>query len=843
MKRWLFLITILIATTGTSLFGCELPAHPSAAAIPALGTPGAILVEEGNSFYYLMPEGANARMKIVWDPAMHNRPSGLNADEYQGIVKEGIARDPEVPEINGAGFFKLEAMSAFFKAKGNRGDIKEAFARESGADLSKDFVPDMALGPYAGLSQFAKADNEQEFSIIGGNAPGYGGTPSVSPGSITDEKVTVAVNTALPSTRWHDDNSSITLENDTNVAGNFFNGGDGLKIKYHDCGIYMQNLDIKVTQIEPQKYKAYIDGNNKAAQIHTEGIGNSPETGAPGPEFNLTFSTPTISDSKTESIIKIKVESPPAGYELTNLFWVWEEDVYKYKEKDIPVLDASGTQVLNPDGSPKVITKKFYQVITTGKKCSTGLKLVVYKPAKSQGFSAFRVYDTHGPIASNLVLDKTSFDEANSTAIGFTLDIVDSNPFAHLTFSENTKGKDLSQNIGKMGLEIFYTYPTYHYIEAAAPSFASLNNHGLADLSAPAGTTPSFTTYKHETKWFWKAAETTVSNIVQLQELKNGDGKIIGSISRISGNLVIKNPKPWHEYSDGPPKFAIFAMTKDTAGKSSMIYSGVVGPLKANVNTPNEKANLTEARTYAFNPADGQDIPCNDGPTNKDDLLAKTTWAEKAEWQKLNYLEATDNIGPEIQVIVFDTRTNRYHVFGTKKNVAYEMSKSANKALNDYAALAEPPYLNKKIDIDSKHEFTNLANLDDLFMKYLQGPNAVSTVSDDTNIGFVCQKNSRLLFYGRAFDNDGYMDGDGGITAFSMALNDKYETKNEGIMLKPIEHVFRYENVAAGAVSPYVLTINATDKKNNSRKLLLNIGVMGRTLEIRTLEERRDRID
>jgi hypothetical protein len=64
-------------------------------------------------------------------------------------------------------------------------------------------------------------------------------------------------------------------------------------------------------------------------------------------------------------------------------------------------------------------------------------------------------------------------------------------------------------------------------------------------------------------------------------------------------------------------------------------------------------------------------------------------------------------------------------------------------------------------------------------------------------------------------------------------------------MLKPIEHVFRFENVDNdGAVSPeYYLEVNATDHSNNSRNFKLNIAVLGKKLDIRTLEERRKRID
>jgi hypothetical protein len=63
--------------------------------------------------------------------------------------------------------------------------------------------------------------------------------------------------------------------------------------------------------------------------------------------------------------------------------------------------------------------------------------------------------------------------------------------------------------------------------------------------------------------------------------------------------------------------------------------------------------------------------------------------------------------------------------------------------------------------------------------------------------------------------------------------------------LEPVEHVFRFANVdETGAVNPeYEFKATATDHSGNSRDLLLKIGVKGRELEIRTLEERRKRIE
>ena len=64
-------------------------------------------------------------------------------------------------------------------------------------------------------------------------------------------------------------------------------------------------------------------------------------------------------------------------------------------------------------------------------------------------------------------------------------------------------------------------------------------------------------------------------------------------------------------------------------------------------------------------------------------------------------------------------------------------------------------------------------------------------------------------------------------------------------MLDPIEHVFRFENVDdSGYVNPeYSLKVTAADQSGNQREFKLAIAVMGRKLDIRTLEERRNRVD
>ncbi|HNX74867.1 MAG TPA: hypothetical protein PLM07_11495 [Candidatus Rifleibacterium sp.] len=856
MRAFNGLLVSLAVFLANPAAACELPAHPSAAAIPKKGTPGMMLVEEGKNFYYLVEEGTTAQMKIVWDPAMHNRPSGLNTEEYDGIVKEKISADTEVDNINGAGFFEVSAMSEFFKVKGNRGDLKEAFERESGADLDQDYVSDLSLGPTSALETFAKGDQKQEFSVAGGTATGYTDSPDCDPKTPDPLLGAADADNVLPNRKWLAAKETITLEGGATLEKRFFTLPSGDKVEIHDCGIYMKDLTLAVTEIEPEKYKAFIYGSNKATTVLTDGITYDPDTtGAVGPEFSMTFTTPTIGADKDDSLLKVKVESPPAGYDFSNIFWVWQEDLYKYTEKTVsePKKKADGTPELDAAGNPVMedVTKAFYEPPAAPKKCSTGLKMVVYKPAASQGFSAFRVYDTEGPVSSEFNVGTPVFSASGSTSVDFSMKVADSNPFADVLLSEKVTGKDgtevdLTQSLAKLGLEVFYSYPTYKYKAAAANSFEELAGKGLADLADAAGNTPTFKTYTHETQWFWKKADVAVNSITRLAEIsqttaKCGD-RVVGASYEIKGTFTIKNPKPWHEYSDAM-KFSLFAMCKDSRGNPCPLYNDVVDCVNANLDKPLDSAKIVEKPEWAFNPANKNTLAANDQPVHSD-ALAAGAGLSADNWQKIRFIAGSDNVAPEIEVFVFDTRTNRYHVFGTDKDVAGGLNKLANHYLTDYASLASPPYLTREAEITASYKFTDFTNLSGLFDKYLQGPDAVSLVKTPGLNGFVCQKNSRLIFYARAFDNQGYMASDAGISTFNVTLADKHESKSESAMLNPLDHVFRYENVDAdGAVSPYTLTVTAADKQGNNRQLDLNIAVLGRTLEIRTLEERRNRID
>jgi hypothetical protein len=86
-----------------------------------------------------------------------------------------------------------------------------------------------------------------------------------------------------------------------------------------------------------------------------------------------------------------------------------------------------------------------------------------------------------------------------------------------------------------------------------------------------------------------------------------------------------------------------------------------------------------------------------------------------------------------------------------------------------------------------------------------------------------------------------------GISSLNWSIQDKEAAYNDSGSISPtdmmsaIEHVFRFENATSGP--EYNLTVTAKDYSDNERTFKLEIVVMGRTLDIRTLEERRNRFN
>lgn len=870
MKRLLCLIIGIYFMLPAMAGACSLPAYPIAAAMPRGGASqeGVHLVLDGtSSFYYLVREGTTLGTTIVWDPAAHNSASFPEEKAYKFCTiyaDPKLTPNPEVDIIHDYGYFKLDEMVGLFRAIGNRGDTREAFFRDIGGDavgnMDGEVIP---TGPAAALAGFAKPGQGGVFSITwdSGNTNFPAGISHV-----TDESVANA-DIYLPnrgsSSSWlppFSEGRSIRISRSGTMSepDRFLELSDGKLLQAINFKFNPVDLEIDVRGINPDDFIAYIEPSTTASEIHVGGgITNDPDTSTTrGASFTINFTTPSISSDPDEGMFVVKVDSPPAGYELSGIYWEWEEILYS------PIL------VTTDDEGNDLDPADYFTYYSPGaaQTVRVEIQILVYKIPDDDAYVGYKVYSAEGPIASTFTITDTSLSETGETVFEYSMRVLDSNPYFADLFTATVGGVDggvdLSQTKENTAVTILYNYPTYHYkVETDGVPFADMAGKGLVDLADgnETGTNPDFKSYTHETKWHWKKSQASVANITRDEFIKTG-GKIIGSVSTITGTFTIPNPRPWHIYCAEEGTFRIFAMANDTKGNAHPLYEGVVTNLQP--NTENEFADLTGvAKEYpAIKPSDGAVIPANTSPAMASTLISESGFALGNWMNPMISLNSVDDIGPEIQVVVFDTRTNRHHVFGSSEHNAWEFIRDADNQLkNDYEYTKDDvPYHGKNAALDEAHKFTVASgDMTAQFERYLVGPNAASLVSEDLGTGlagndsFVCQTNTRLVFYARAFDNANYMEANGGVTSFGATMTDHRGQAlgaAEGVdlptdvagMVKPFQYVFRNDTTVAGA-QPYELKVTASDGTNN-RELILQINVIGRTLEIRTLEERRERL-
>ena len=968
-----------LVAVANSLQACELPAHPNAAAVPVeitlkgetkeqkIADCSAVKLIQGKNdgtFYYLIPEGSKVKLRIVWDPLCHNNPSKPGEKdfeykkeqyEYVSDAKMKLDMDEDIGKIGGFGFFPLEAMSEYFTLNGNRKDAKEAFSREYGSIDQTEVILDKNMGPEFCLStSFASMGaSDFGFSIVGSKNSSHKDEPVIPPTKETDKDGLDDVNKFLPGfhSNFKDkENDILILEGNklklvSKASGSPTWGfakieGETDIVRYLEnrSGIDMTNIKFGLKQPEPKNFKAYISEEDNSKKIHITGIGydkNAEDAACGGnsdSSFYVTFTTPSIAGDKSGSdedkaLLKIKVDSPPAGYNLTDLYWVWEEQTYKQvtsgkyelaEDSELPTnennykkietnksnseesseegneeADEEGDEENNEENTESS-TKYEIDVATAEKllvyekkgasrKCSCGLSIVLCKRSDSVGYAGYKIYDNFGPVISKLIIednkDAKYFERDGSEEIKSTFDFeiraIDSNPYfaktivadsgEKITDANNVK-RDISQNKENMDLTFYYNYPVYEFYKEDIKSMENLRGVGLVDLSDDnkSGSDVSFKGLKHKTKWLWKKVKgenVVIKSIEHVKSLKADDGSAIGSEVSIKGKFTIDNPKPWHESgTKEDKKFSCFAVFKDTA-KNTHLVDGIF----KDGNEENASANPANNsdKEYVINPLSKNisELGANISDDKKKPVLAdeliKQASFDSEFWQRVNKLEVIDETGPEIQVIVFDTRTNRYHVFGTSENsdAGYNGIQSTKKGFEDkgYSGVdfSKIPYINKNSAISKSYIYDKLDDVNGLFNRYYQGPDAVTTVFDNANKnGFVCGKNTRLVFYIHAFDNIGYMDMNQGVISCKATLSDKegrFETKSVDLKNESFfDFVFRQENVDSTnkVVTPYILKVEATDSSDkNTREFYLNIGVVGRTLDIRTLEEKRERVN
>ncbi len=934
---------------GNGINACELPAHPNAAAMPVSITPkggseipiknaGKIvkLVSDptNGNFYYLIPEGSKVKMKIVWDPMCHN--SGATGKDWDykkeqydylndGHI-EGVKPDTEVQDAGGYNFFPLSAMSEFFKVSGNRNDIEEAFGREMKVSTGDQKVPDeYGMGPGSLYTNtFAKASSELVIKLTGKKSDNYkddicdkavkakDNTYAVRP--VLDEyEKTESLNAALPGIHMNETikDKIYILDNDKLKLQKFKSGTIGMDavriensedlIVYSDSGLEVRNISINLKNPKYEDYKAYIAKNKNNQEIHVEGIDYNSEkpiaTGENNGYFNVTFTTPSIDGNGEEddAILKIRVNSPAAGYEMNNVFWVWSEQYYERikEDKKYTVEGDDDVSELNPSTDTSALVYKKKGGL---KKCSCETMVTFNKAQDAFGYSGYKIYDDCGPVSTTLdiksVNENLSFAESEGksekTTFKYKISLIDSNPFldkeivatpAEYDKSDEKFKKDISQNKDRMEVTFYYNYPVYKYKQKTINSIDDLKGCGLVDFPTDkkSGATADFRTYDYDIQWYWKKAVD-----VKIDSLKNDEvyediatSRVIGSKSTIEGTFTIDNPKPWHVTENYPQidsgikgftNFAVFAVLKDTAGNTHL--TEVYNANKTDTELPSANPENLSDKEYAVFPNESTSkvITANldekTAPALVNDLKDNESWAS-SNWQNIEHLNSDDKTAPEIQIIVYDTRTNHYHIFGTKDNVAAGFNNFAETLHTNYASIIDTvPYIGKNTAISNSYAYTVFEDMNTLYTKYLQvktSGEAVTTIGDSLNKnGFVCQKGTRLIFYVHAFDNIGFKNAaNQGVAKLEVKLvdcvaNDAGEVKTltDGTFF---ENVFRQENYdkegnLKSGMQPYKLIVTAKDDKQpeseaNERVFELDIAVLGRTLDIRTLEEKRERIE
>ncbi|HEY9070085.1 MAG TPA: hypothetical protein VIV61_07490 [Candidatus Ozemobacteraceae bacterium] len=893
------LLSMLVAC-GAAI-ACELPAEPAAAVVPDINDQNfskVKIVEENGGFYFLVPENTQLKMRIVWDPYDHN--GGKLDEKYDYVAradKGNIPPDPNAPVINGKAYFPLSAMTKFFDVSGNRKSVTEAFSRSNGNIAENTFIEDKThMGPALLLTNaFVKPGQDGAVTILETeHAAAYGSSSAlVNLEAKTYEELS-ELDKVLPNDSA--DFADKIKPQPTEVPDPPTGYLTQVKYLFGKAGIQMDNLDVKLTQIENKDYKAYIVAgepnvwSDGTLPVVPDGDPDDKGVGNDSGEVTATFHTPNVGATVPT---KVKVKAPAAGFEVTNLYWCWEEEITVTVASDTNGDGTMDAYIMAP-GDPKCGV--------TVAKCSAGLKVVIKKPSNSSGFSAFRVYNTRSPIASKLeVLSNPVFTcGAASMSVPFRLTTWGTDPFADKEINPPLTAKDGSEikhdiEAMKSSIKLYMSYPVYSFAKSpdiTVDDLANMQKVNLGLLEFVDAKLPKWNgTYYHQ-NWTWIPASSTTITSAVLNKLEADGATTFGGGSWvIEGTALFDVPAPQHFDNEGDsvstPYAAhganypatgtpdvekllkFFAITRDSAGHKSASYDAIdalasattamqtfdsAGKALDKVVLPDTEAEV--GTLYDHQPPLKTRIP-NDIPSTSAGTLSTYTW------QLYQYLKCDDqDTPPEIQVIVFDTRNNRYHIFGSK---AGGDAKIAGSAPSFAAYQTASPSVYSEDDIKAITDSLKFTQYEPtLFDRFIDkdGIGGASTLSEPAlaGKGFVCQENTRLLFYIRAWDNiNTFSEADTfGVSQISYEVKDWFATSSDRppssgyitydpdeLMSKPIVWLFRAPNVnSAGAEETdkeCSITVKAKDKAGAEQVLTLKVFVHSNDLTIRSLEEKRRR--
>ncbi|HNV70605.1 MAG TPA: hypothetical protein PKO06_12965 [Candidatus Ozemobacteraceae bacterium] len=468
--------------------------------------------------------------------------------------------------------------------------------------------------------------------------------------------------------------------------------------------------------------------------------------------------------------------------------------------------------------------------------------------------------------------------------MNFKLTMVDTHPYGKNDFGPKTvDGVTIEQKLAKINPEFYYAYPVYNYSTKdgiKVTDFSSANNDimkvGMLDFhNSPSGhgTPIEFKGTKYDVQWVWKKA-TTVNATTKNQVTEQKNGLDVGGTWTVEGTVNLGVPTPWHVVSDSTeytahsktypkPVFKVFCLCEDSAGHKWPVFGNFIDDTS--------KTTAAEEWTEMKNPETGgdykQSILAADkqlagSPDIADIVQAKTGNAgTDFSWQQVASYTAEDKSKPEIQVIVFDTRNNSYHIFGSRNGGDALAATKPNAPVN-YTGMTPAPFSTTDLDtLTGEYKFETMdVGLFETFFK-TTSQKGVNLLDDHKGHGIVCQKNTRLIFYIRAWDNvNTFNDAEKfGINTLEFKVVDAtwnggadeqppasdrtpYSTSYDlaNLTTNPPMWQFRADNVDSGADCH--LEVKATDKAGNATDFMLKVFVTGKEIEIRSLEEKRNRL-
>lgn len=894
-RNWFLIIGILLLVGSPGiLLACSLPAEPCGAAVPdvtdsefaakAKLIPGAVP-------YFLVPQGTQLKLRIVWDPWDHN--GGKMDDKYDWVANKGnIPADPKAPVIDGKAYFPLSAMQQFFRVTGNNGSLIEAISRSGSTPPGETFIEETipGIGPNAMLSAgFVKPGQSGKASIVGGTAPDFPDSSILCSSPSGTDLPLSELDVRLPNL-----SSTYTGDKLSNWQ-QFTMGGKTYRKRYQLVpteGIYAGALDFSLDPPKPEDFKMYViedpdPGVWMQDDLPVLPAGSPGGLGDPSGEVTVNFDTPTLGAGNP---IKIGVSAPGAGYKVKNVFWCWVEQPEAQLGTDTSDPLDGVCDSWTPVPAASVNLRSY--------KCSTGIEMTVLKPSSGSGFTAFHVYDSKKPIASKFTLENAPVLECGKPipALPFKLVVMDSNPYADktvpaLTAQDGTAIKYDKASI-KNSLKVYMSYPVYDFKwkDVTLPDLYSAAKIDVGVFKYTDKLAPKWSGMYFETKWVWREATLTVADAdIKPTQIKADGSPYWGGMKwEITGTANFGVTAPTHFANDGTVVSAnyaaynypapgapdvtklikLFAVVKDTAGWECTGYSevGIINP---------DTAMDAAGKTYpnAGKPDTGMEWKTTYG--QQPPLAAAITAAtglsgDDYPWQAFAVHKVQDtSTPPELQVIVFDTRNNRYHLFGAKTGGDAKAVDAGTTGFDAYAKLNPAPYSVTDLgNLTTSMDFqtVNMANFD-RFVDKTGTEGGADTLSEAAlaKAAFVCQQNTRLIFYIRAWDNINTFDvttKKQGIKQISYSIADWAGDATElaaanktgaydavDLMKNPLVWQFRSPNVDSAstgggsldASKECSLTVKAQDEAGKEQTLKILFAVLGNDLTIRSLEEKRNR--